>query len=163
LAHAFSSFGTASDEFTDWASGWLIPGFNDSDDELRAIASFLRSVSPDIPWHVTAFHPNYRMAEPEDTSPATLTRAAAIGRQQGLRYVYAGNLPDAVGEFENSFCPDCRNTLIVRRGMETVDYRITRVGCCPDCGKAIPGSWKDPLCRPLAHRADVAWVHRYCG
>ncbi len=141
----------------------VVPGFNDSDDELRAIATFLGSVSPDIPWHVTAFHPNYRMVEPEDTSPATLRRAARIGRKQGLNYIYAGNLPGAVGEFENTFCPDCRNALLVRRGMETVDYRITRAGCCPDCGKAIPGYWKDPLRRPLSHRADAAWVQRYCG
>jgi pyruvate formate lyase activating enzyme len=140
----------------------VVPGFNDSDDELRSIATFLFRVSPDIPWHVTAFQRNYRMAEPEDTSPATLSRAARIGREAGLRYVYAGNLPGAVAEFEDTFCPECRKLLIERSGMETLDYRITRGGCCSGCGHAIPGYWKDPLRRPLVPRAG-AWIQRYCG
>src|SRR5213594_3836097 len=85
----------------------VIPGFNDSDDELRRLAEFLVSVSPDIPWHVTAFHKDYKMTDPENTSPATLLRAAAIGRRAGLRHVYAGNLPGHVGDLENTRCPDC--------------------------------------------------------
>jgi pyruvate formate lyase activating enzyme len=141
----------------------VVPGFNDSDDEMRSIADFLRSISPDVPWHVTAFHPNYRMSEPEATSPAILRRAAEIGKQAGLRYVYAGNLPGALAQFENTFCPYCGKALILRRGMETVDYRVTRLGCCPECGNAIPGHWKDPFRRPLARRTDLAWVQRYCG
>jgi len=119
----------------------VVPGFNDSEDELRNIAHFLCGVSPDIPWHVTAFRPDYKMMEPQHTSAATIRRAAAIGREEGLRFVYAGNLPGAVGEFESTFCPDCRKALIIRRGMQTVDNRITRSGGCPDCGNAIPGRW----------------------
>src|SRR5207245_3724428 len=71
----------------------VIPGFNDSDDELTRLAEFLVSVSADIPWHVTAFHKDYKMTDPENTRPETLMRAAEIGRKAGLHYVYAGNLP----------------------------------------------------------------------
>ena len=71
----------------------LIPGFNDSDDELRGLTRFLASVSPDIPWHVTAFHKDYKMDDPDNTRPEDLLRAAEIGKQAGLRYIYAGNLP----------------------------------------------------------------------
>jgi pyruvate formate lyase activating enzyme len=74
----------------------LIPGFNDSDDELRTLAAFLADVSVDIPWHVTAFHQDYKMTSPADTRPEDLQRAAAIGREAGLRYIYAGNLPGRV-------------------------------------------------------------------
>ena len=78
----------------------LIPGFNDSDDELRRLTAFLASVSPDIPWHVTAFHQDYKMTSPADTRPDDLLRAAAIGREAGLRYIYAGNLPGRVEGLE---------------------------------------------------------------
>src|SRR5437660_726090 len=75
----------------------LIPGFNDSDDELQRLAEFLVGVSPYIPWHVTAFHKDYKMTDPEDTKPEDLLRAAEIGKRAGLRYIYAGNLPGRVG------------------------------------------------------------------
>src|SRR5205814_5586825 len=71
----------------------VIPGFNDGDEELRQAARFLASVSPDIPWHVTAFHQDYKMTEPDATPAETLMRAAEIGTAEGLRFVYAGNLP----------------------------------------------------------------------
>jgi pyruvate formate lyase activating enzyme len=141
----------------------VVPGFNDADDELRSMARFLFSISPDIPWHVIAFHREYRMCEPENTSPAILRRAAMIGREAGLHYVYAGNILGAGGEFEHTFCVNCRRLLVERSGNQTVDYRITPDGRCPMCRSAIPGYWKDPLCRPLPHRADLAWVQRYCG
>ena len=80
----------------------VVPGFNDSDEELRSIAEFLAGISPDIPWHVTAFHKDYKMLDPEDTPPATLARAAALGRAAGLRYVYAGNLPGKTGNLEDT-------------------------------------------------------------
>ncbi|MBV8891090.1 MAG: AmmeMemoRadiSam system radical SAM enzyme, partial [Acidobacteria bacterium] len=85
----------------------LIPGFNDSDDELRQLTEFLVSVSPDIPWHVTAFHKDYKMTDPDDTRPEDLLRAADIGRRSGLNFVYAGNLPGRVGELEDTRCPNC--------------------------------------------------------
>src|SRR5687767_7113783 len=74
----------------------LIPGFNDDPDELRRLTAFIASVSPDIPWHVTAFHKDYRMSDPENTTPDMLMHAAAIARDAGLRYVYAGNIPGRV-------------------------------------------------------------------
>ena len=119
----------------------VIPGFNDSDDELRRLAEFLVSVSPDIPWHVTAFHKDYKMTDPENTSPETLLRAAAIGKKAGLRYVYAGNLPGHVGDLENTRCPSCDALLIERYGYLITGYHLTANGCCPSCGASIPGRW----------------------
>ncbi len=119
----------------------LIPGFNDGDDELRQMAEFLCGVSLDIPWHVTAFHQDYKMTSPDDTRPDDLLRAAAIGRQAGLRYVYTGNLPGLVGDLEDTRCHQCGATLIQRYGYRIRDYRITPEGCCPACHAAIPGRW----------------------
>jgi pyruvate formate lyase activating enzyme len=119
----------------------LIPGFNDSDAELRGLTQFLASVSPDIPWHVTAFHKDYKMTSPADTRPPDLFRAVEIGRQAGLRYVYAGNLPGRVGNLEDTRCPGCAATLIHRYSYEIDAYRITAEGKCPSCGLAIPGRW----------------------
>jgi pyruvate formate lyase activating enzyme len=121
----------------------VVPGFNDSDAELWDAARFLASLSPDIPWHVTAFHPDYRMTEPENTPARTLLRAAEIGQEAGLRYVYAGNLPGQVGEHEHTFCPNCRARLIERYGYIILSYRLTAQGACPDCGTKIPGLWTD--------------------
>lgn len=119
----------------------LIPAFNDSDDELRRLADFLFEVSPDIPWHVTAFHKDYKMSDPENTQPADLLRAVEIGRNAGLRYVYAGNLPGMVGEHENTRCHRCGETLIKRYSYHIEDYRLTPDGHCPSCHAAIPGCW----------------------
>ena len=102
----------------------VIPGFNDSDEELGQIARFLASVSRDIPWHVTAFHKDYRMTDPEATSAGTLMRAAEMGREAGLRFVYAGNLPGRVGAWENTRCPSCQETLIDRFGYLVRAYRL---------------------------------------
>src|SRR5206468_264103 len=90
----------------------LVPGFNDSKEELGDLTSFLAAVSPDIPWHVTAFHQDYRMTDKDNTSTHDLIRAAMIGQEAGLRYVYAGNLPGRVGDLENTYCPGCRALLI---------------------------------------------------
>jgi pyruvate formate lyase activating enzyme len=119
----------------------LIPGFNDGDDELRRLTAFLAGVSPDIPWHVTAFHQDYKMTSPDDTRAADLLRAAAIGRQAGLRYIYCGNLPGQVEDFENTYCPGCGELLIRRRGYWIEDYKLTSEGACPACHAAIPGRW----------------------
>ena len=80
----------------------LIAGFNDSDAELAGLTEFIASVSPDIPWHVTAFHQDYRMTDPANTTPAMLMRAAEIAHRSGLRYVCAGNQPGRVGELEHA-------------------------------------------------------------
>ncbi len=120
----------------------VIPGFNDSNEELWDAARYLVSVSPDIPWHVTAFHPDYKM-DVDGTPPETLRRAAEIGQEAGLRFVYAGNLPGRVGTYEDTFCPNCSSRMIQRRGYVIQSYRITAEGKCPDCGTAIPGVWTD--------------------
>ena len=119
----------------------VIPGFNDSEGELREMARFLASVNRDIPWHVTAFHKDYRMTDPDATSPRTLMRAAEIGAAEGLRFIYAGNLPGKVGPWENTRCPGCGDTLIERYGYLIRAYRLTDKGCCPRCQMALPGIW----------------------
>jgi pyruvate formate lyase activating enzyme len=119
----------------------LIPGFNNSDDEFRRLAEFLASVSPEIPWHVTAFHQDYKMTDPANTRPQDLLRAVEIGKHAGLRYVYAGNLPGRVGNLEDTRCHHCAATLIKRYSYVIEDYRITAEGNCSSCGAAIPGRW----------------------
>lgn len=119
----------------------VVPGFNDSDEELRDIATFLAGISPDIPWHVTAFHPDYKMTDAVPTPPATLVRAAHIGREAGLRYVYAGNLPGRVGNLEDTLCAHCGNPLVRRFAYRILEYRLTGEGRCPDCGRPVPGIW----------------------
>jgi len=118
----------------------VIPGFNDSEEELRRAAAFVASVSRDIPWHVTAFHPDYKMNDRGATPAGTLIRAAEIGTEEGLRYVYAGNLPGSVGEWENTRCPECRTTLIERSSFRVLKNRLER-GACPTCATPIPGRW----------------------
>ncbi len=119
----------------------VVPGFNDGEDELRGVAKFVASVSRDIPWHVTAFHPDYKLTDPPATRSQTLIRAAEIGAEEGLNYVYAGNVPGRVGRWENTYCPSCRELLIDRIGYLVRDYQITPDGTCPKCGTAIPGIW----------------------
>lgn len=119
----------------------LIPGFNNSDDELKRLTEFVASLSPDIPWHVTAFHQDYKMTDPADTTPEDLMRAAEIGKKAGLRFIYAGNLPGEVGDLENTRCPNCRTLLIERYGYLITGYHLTPNGACPKCATAIPGRW----------------------
>jgi AmmeMemoRadiSam system radical SAM enzyme len=119
----------------------LVPGFNDSVEEVTDIARFLVSVSRDIPWHVTAFHKDYKMTGPQDTGVSTLLRAAEIGAREGLHFVYAGNIPGAVGEWENTRCPSCRTVVIERRGFRVRANRIPD-GLCPKCGTRVPGFWE---------------------
>ena len=119
----------------------LIPGFNSSDEEISELTSFLAGVSPDIPWHVTAFHKDYRMTDPENTTPDMLMRAAEIGQKNGLRYVYAGNIPGGVGDLENTRCHSCKAMLVERYGYFIQSYRLTPEGTCPGCRTAIPGRW----------------------
>jgi pyruvate formate lyase activating enzyme len=119
----------------------VIPGFNDSTDELMDAARFIASISPDIPWHVTAFHQDYKMTDPDNTSVRTLIRAAEIGQEAGLRFVYAGNLPGRMGTYENTYCPTCQTCLIERVGYVILAYRLTDTGNCPTCDTQIPGVW----------------------
>ena len=119
----------------------LVPGFNDDEGELRRMTAFLADVSQDLPWHVTAFHQDYQMTDAPNTTAAMLLRAAQIGREAGLRYVYAGNLPGRVGELEHTHCHGCGERLIARYGYLIQQYRLTRAGVCPSCSKAVPGRW----------------------
>lgn len=119
----------------------LIPGFNDSRDEIARLTEFIASVSPDIPWHVTAFHGDYKMRDPVNTTATMLRQAATLGRASGLRYVYAGNLPGDVGELEDTHCASCGKTLISRYGYLIRRYEITADGRCPACATAVPGRW----------------------
>ena len=138
----------------------VVPGFNDSDEGLRAMAEFLAGISRDIPWHVTAFHKDYKTQGPDNTPAATLIRAAEIGRSAGLRYVYSGNLPGETGRLEDTRCPSCVSTLISRRGFRVLRNRMAAGGKCPDCGAAIPGVW-GALPRHREENADL--VHIRCG
>ena len=119
----------------------VIPGFNESTDDLWQMARFLASVSVDIPWHVTAFHPMYKRLDGERTSSEILQRAAEIGQEAGLHYVYAGNLPGMLDELEHTFCPTCRTRLISRTGYHIHHNRISAQGTCPQCGTTIAGVW----------------------
>jgi pyruvate formate lyase activating enzyme len=119
----------------------LVPGFNDFEDELKRLTGFVASVSADIPWHVTAFHEDYKMTGPGDTTPEMLLRAAEIGRAQGLRFVYAGNLPGRVGALEDTRCSSCDHLLVERRGYLIRRYDVTPSGTCPSCGTPVPGRW----------------------
>jgi pyruvate formate lyase activating enzyme len=119
----------------------IVPGFNDSNDELWDAARFIAGVSQDIPWHVTAFHKDYKMTEPDNTDVTTLLRAAEIGREAGLRYVYAGNLPGHVDEYENTYCSHCNKLLIRRSGYVIQEYHVTPAGTCPGCKTPLPGIW----------------------
>ena len=119
----------------------LIPGFNDSRDELTRLTEFVASVSPDIPWHVTAFHGDYKMTDPPNTTAEMLLAAAEIARASGLRYVYAGNLPGRVGTLEDTRCAACGQVVIERYGYHIRAYRITPDGRCPACSARIPGRW----------------------
>jgi len=118
----------------------VVPTFNDSDEELTAIAKFIADVSPDIPWHTTAFHPDYKMTGPPRTPVETLSRAYDIGKASGLKFVYSGNLPGYVEDRENTFCPGCNALLVRRCGFSVSENRIAE-GKCPDCATQIAGVW----------------------
>jgi pyruvate formate lyase activating enzyme len=115
----------------------VVPGMNDSEDELDEIAQFIASeLGEETPWHVSRFHPDYRMRDRGPTPTETLRRAYELGRQAGLRYVYVGNLPGA--RLEDTYCPKCGETVIGRRGFQVV-RRQTRGGHCDHCGAVVDG------------------------
>jgi pyruvate formate lyase activating enzyme len=144
LQHVLDSIRTAH-ELGLWVEvvTLVIPGFNDTPAELWDAARFLASISPEIPWHVTAFHPDYHMRDVPPTSTDTLQLAAEVGQEAGLHYIYAGNLPGRVGSLEDTFCPNCHTRLVGRRGYRLSEYQISATGQCLKCGAAIPGVWSD--------------------
>ena len=132
--------------------GWI--DSNDSKEELRDAAQFIHSVSPDIPWHVTAFHKDYKMQDPENTTAQTLIEAAELGYAEGLHYVYAGNAAGRVGRLENTYCHSCSELLIERIGYVIQSYHITSDGRCSKCSQSIPGIW--PKNREDVRLGDVS-------
>ena len=119
----------------------LIPGKNDSDDEIRAIARFLAELDPDIPWHVSGFYPMYKMQDIPPTPPKTLIRAYEIGKAEGLRFVYIGNYDDE--DRESTYCQACGFKVIERHGHigQFVRNHLSSTGSCPQCGSAVAGVW----------------------
>jgi pyruvate formate lyase activating enzyme len=117
----------------------LIPGLNDSEDELRKLTEFLAGLSPDVPWHVSRFHPDYKLTEADSTPGASLERAVETGRKAGLRYVYVGNAPT---EHTDTVCPHCRTTVIGRRGFSAKIVSLGRPlgkgSACGSCGAELP-------------------------
>ena len=127
----------------------LIPNFNDSDDELRRLTEFIASVSPDIPWHVTAFHTDYKMQgeNERDTTVEDLLRAVEIGRDAGLHYIYAGNLPGMVEEWEDTRCPRCQRD-------SDPPLRIPHRRLSPHAGRPLPR---------LLHQIPGRWAAEFDG
>jgi pyruvate formate lyase activating enzyme len=116
----------------------IIPGWNDSDGELREIAGFIREIDSAIPWHVTAFYPTYKMLDRPPTPASTLRKAREIGLAAGLRYVYQGNIPGEGGE--STYCPNC-NTLLIERFGFSIGKNNLADGDCRSCGEKIAGIW----------------------
>ncbi|MCR4376034.1 MAG: AmmeMemoRadiSam system radical SAM enzyme [Acidobacteria bacterium] len=115
----------------------LIPGYNDSEGEIAEEAQWIaRELGPDVPLHFSAFHPDYKMLDVPPTPPETLRRARARAMQEGLRYVYVGNVHDREGDA--TYCPSCGEAVITRDWYEILEYRLDSSGRCP-CGTAIPG------------------------
>jgi len=120
----------------------VVPGFSDQPDDLKRMAEFLAGVDPLMPWHVTAFHPDYKMTDGfRRTTAEDLLRVAEWGVQAGLKYIYVGNLPGRVGEWENTRCHNCGLSVIERTGFQVTRTRLDGDGGCPACGKSIPGIW----------------------
>jgi pyruvate formate lyase activating enzyme len=139
----------------------LIPGFNDSRDELSRLTEFVASVSPDIPWHVTAFHRDYKMTDPPNTTAEMLLTAADIGRGNGLRFVYAGNLPGEVGDLEDTRCSQCHALLVGRYGYHVREYHVTSDGRCPSCRAAVPGRWSPRFDGQITSRPFIPGSRRF--
>lgn len=115
----------------------IIPGQNDSEEELRSIARFIKDdLGAETPWHVSAFYPTYKLIDVPRTSPKILHRARQIGVDEGLRYVYEGNIPGSDGE--NTYCYVCKKLIIHRYGYSIIDYNIEG-GACKFCNATIDG------------------------
>ena len=112
----------------------VIPGENDSREELKQLAGFIASVSPDIPWHVSRFHPDYKLQDADATPPETIFDAAEIGKASGLRFVYAGNLP--AGKYEHTYCPGCGALVLERSGFASRNAGLDGRKC-RKCGRSL--------------------------
>lgn len=117
----------------------VIPGQNDSEEELTQIAHFISEVGPDIPWHISRFHPDYKYTDGSATPLDSLHRAYTIGKEEGLHYIYIGNV---IGESEGTVCPKCKRILIRRQGFYISDNKV-RDGRCPFCNTLIGGIFEN--------------------
>ncbi len=115
----------------------LIPGLNDSEDELRKIADFIKNVSETIPWHISAYYPQY-ISRISSTKPESIFKAIEIGKKSGLKYVYGGNIPHSI--YENTLCNKCGKDVIKRAGFSIIEKNMGN-GCCNKCGNKIDGIW----------------------
>ncbi|MEN3027754.1 MAG: AmmeMemoRadiSam system radical SAM enzyme [Aquificaceae bacterium] len=115
----------------------LIPGYNDSEEELRSIARFIAGISRDIPWHISRFFPAYKMLDVPPTPIDSLRKAYHIGKEEGLNFVYVGNYWDE--DLESTYCPGCFRKVIERVGYRTKSHLLN--GSCPHCGLKLPGVW----------------------
>jgi pyruvate formate lyase activating enzyme len=114
----------------------LIPGLNDDPAELRELAQFLVSLGPDTPWHVSRFHPTYRLTDRPPTPVETVRTAREIGLKAGLRYVYTGNIPGEKGE--NTYCHQCGD-LLIERYAYSIQTPGLQHGACTKCGVTMAG------------------------
>jgi len=114
----------------------VIPGYNDTNEHFEGIAKFIASIDPEIPWHVTRFHPDYKLTEVSSTPAISIRKAREVGLKAELKYVYEGNIPGE--EREDTYCPKCNTLLIKRFGFAVMNNRITD-GKCPKCGTKIAG------------------------
>ena len=134
----------------------VVPGFSDDPDELKRMAEFIASIDPWMPWHMTAFHPDYKMTDPRKTEADDLLGVVEIGRQAGLKYLYPGNLPGKVGEWENTRCHRCESTVIRRFGFIVMENRVAPDGICPDCQAPLPGIWGEASPHDGSHARAVS-------
>ena len=119
----------------------LVPDFNTDAEELKQMAGFLADVDPLMPWHITAFHSDYMMGQTRSTTPEDLHAAGEAAKAAGLKYVYLGNMPGRMGNWEDTRCHQCEHTLIRRRGFLVLKNEVTAAGRCPNCDARIPGIW----------------------
>ena len=117
----------------------IIPGYNDSKEELTSIARFIKKISPDIPWHISRFFPAYKMKNVTPTPKETLLKAYEIGKKEGLNYVYLGNMPNS--KYESTYCPKCKKLVIERWGFEILGNYLEK-DKCPNCNQKIAGVFK---------------------
>jgi len=138
----------------------LIPGKNDGDEEIRNEAQWIaRELGLDVPLHFTAFHPDYKMMDVAPTPPQTVSRARAIAQQEGLQYVYTGNVFDVEGG--TTYCTVCKAPLIVRDWHRILRYRLTQDGRCPDCATPLAGEFEQ-FTRQFGRRRIPIAIHAAC-
>ena len=139
----------------------LIPGHNDSEQEITALAQWVRKeLGPDVPLHFSAFHPDYKMLDTPPTPPATLSRARTIAMAEGLHYVFTGNVHDPAGD--TTYCPQCKTSLIERDWYQIEAYRLTDDGRCPKCQHTIAGHFEH-FAGQFGRRQIPVAIHRQHG